>query len=110
VSALWRVGLKARGLAVGLVGLVCTYCALAASIGAGIHKDYGTPTPVRHFNLFRTLWSSLTSPTLVLVFCQPPLSSGTPSRYMGLHVAGTIFFGIILHPIIPLEGGSPVGR
>jgi hypothetical protein len=50
VSALWRVGLRARGLAVGLIGLVCTYCALAAGIGAGIHKDYGAPTPVRHFN------------------------------------------------------------
>jgi len=47
VSALWRVGLKARSLSVGLVGLVCTYCALCAGIGAGIHKDYAAPTPVR---------------------------------------------------------------
>jgi hypothetical protein len=29
---------------------------------------------------------------------------------MGLHVAGTIFFAIILHPLVPLEGGSLVGR
>ena len=50
MSALWRVGLRARGLAAGLVGLVCTYCALAVGIGAGIHKDYAGPTPVRHFN------------------------------------------------------------
>jgi hypothetical protein len=49
VSALWRVGLKARGLAVGLVGLVCTYCVLAAGLGAAIHKGYGAPTLVRHF-------------------------------------------------------------
>jgi hypothetical protein len=50
VSALWRVGLKARGLSVGLVGLVCTYGALSAGIGAGIHKNYAAPAPVRHFN------------------------------------------------------------
>ena len=50
MSALWRVGLKARGLSVGLVGLVCTYGALAAGIGAGIYEDYGAPTPVRHSN------------------------------------------------------------
>jgi len=29
---------------------------------------------------------------------------------MGLHVDRTIFFGIILHPLVPLEGGSLVGR
>ena len=42
--------MRARGLAVGLVGLVCTYGAVAAGIGAGMHKNYGAPTPVRHFN------------------------------------------------------------
>jgi hypothetical protein len=42
--------MKARRLSLGLVGLVCTYCALAAGIGAAIHKNYGAPTPVRHFN------------------------------------------------------------
>jgi hypothetical protein len=29
---------------------------------------------------------------------------------MGLHVDGTIFFGLILHPLVLLEGGSLVGR
>jgi hypothetical protein len=47
--------MRARGLAVTLVGLVCTYCALAAGIGAGTHKDYGTPTPVRHLNPFSSV-------------------------------------------------------
>jgi hypothetical protein len=63
VSALWRVGLKARGLSVGLVGFVCTYCALSAGMGAGLHKDYAGPAPVRHFSppLFRIPWSSLIS-------------------------------------------------
>jgi len=45
-----------------------------------------------------------------MVFYQLPLSTGTPSRYMGLYVVGTIYFDISLHPLVLLEGGSVVGR
>ena len=47
MGALWRVGLRARGYAGILVGLTWIFSALWVGIGAGIHKDYETPTPVR---------------------------------------------------------------
>ena len=47
---MWRVGLRARGFALCLVGLVCIFIALWVGIGAGIHKTYETPTPVCYFN------------------------------------------------------------
>ena len=48
VTALWQVGLRARGVAFGLVCLVCIFDALWVGIGAGIHKNYEAPTPVRY--------------------------------------------------------------
>jgi len=45
VTALWQVGLRARGVAFGLVCLVCIFDALWVGIGAGIHKNYEAPTP-----------------------------------------------------------------
>ncbi|KAI0297087.1 hypothetical protein BC826DRAFT_1002129 [Russula brevipes] len=45
VAALWRVGLQARGFALGLVCLACIFIALWVGIGAGVHKNYETPTP-----------------------------------------------------------------
>jgi len=45
VAALWRVGLEARGVALGLVGLACVFIALWVGIGASIHKNYEVPTP-----------------------------------------------------------------
>jgi hypothetical protein len=48
VAALWRIGLQAHGLSLGLISLACVFIAVWVVIGAGIHKnDYETPTPVR---------------------------------------------------------------
>jgi hypothetical protein len=44
-----RVGLNARGVAFGLVCLTCVFVTLWVAIGAGTHKNYETPTPVRDF-------------------------------------------------------------
>ena len=52
VTAMWRVGLEARRFALCLVVLVTIFVSLWVGIGAGIHKHYETPTPVRYFNLF----------------------------------------------------------
>jgi len=45
VSALWRVGSKARGFAVFMVFLVCCYVTLWTSIGATVDKQYEVPVP-----------------------------------------------------------------
>ena len=47
VSALWRVGLKARRFSVVMIFLVFCYVTLWVSIGPRIHKHYEIPTPVR---------------------------------------------------------------
>jgi hypothetical protein len=49
VAAVLQVGLKARGVALSLVCLACVFVTLWVAIGAGIHKNYETPTPVRDF-------------------------------------------------------------
>ncbi|KAN0105265.1 hypothetical protein V8E52_011204 [Russula decolorans] len=45
VAALWRVGLQARGVALGMVYLACIFITLWVAIGASSHKNYDTPTP-----------------------------------------------------------------
>ncbi|KAI0276639.1 hypothetical protein BGY98DRAFT_694141 [Russula aff. rugulosa BPL654] len=45
VAAVLPVGLKARGVAFSLVCLACVFITLWVAIGAGIHKNYETPTP-----------------------------------------------------------------
>ncbi|KAI0276631.1 hypothetical protein BGY98DRAFT_1097988 [Russula aff. rugulosa BPL654] len=45
VAAVLQVGLNARGVALSLVCLTCVFITLWVAIGAGIHKDYATPTP-----------------------------------------------------------------
>jgi len=45
VSALWRVGLKARRFAVCMVFLIFCFVTLWVSVGASIHKHYEVPTP-----------------------------------------------------------------
>ncbi|KAF8502200.1 hypothetical protein F5888DRAFT_1177000 [Russula emetica] len=45
VAAVLQVGLKARGVAFSLVCLACVFIILWVAIGAGIHKNYETPTP-----------------------------------------------------------------
>ena len=48
VAAAWQVGLNARGVAFSLVCLACVSITLSVAIGAGTHKNYDTPTPVRN--------------------------------------------------------------
>ena len=43
--------LNQRGIALSLVCLACVFITLWAAIGAGIHKNYETPTPVRSLPL-----------------------------------------------------------
>jgi hypothetical protein len=43
----WQVGLKARGVALGMVCFTCVFITLWVAIGESIHKNYETPTPVR---------------------------------------------------------------
>jgi magnesium-transporting ATPase (P-type) len=54
-----QVGLEARGVALGLVCLACVFIILWVAIGAGIHKNYETPTPVRDSPLFLHIFSSM---------------------------------------------------
>jgi hypothetical protein len=48
IAALWGVGIQARGLAFGLVGLTCVFTVLWVGIGNGIHKNYEAPSPVSY--------------------------------------------------------------
>ena len=52
VTALWKVGLEARSVALGLVFVACAYIALWVGIGAGHLKNYEAPVPVRYSILF----------------------------------------------------------
>jgi hypothetical protein len=54
-----QVGLKARGVALGLVCLACVFITLWVAIGPAIHKNYETPTPVRNLPSFFPIISSL---------------------------------------------------
>jgi hypothetical protein len=48
---LWQVRLQAaRGVAFGMVSLVCVFLTLWVAIAAGRHKDYEMLTPVRLVN------------------------------------------------------------
>lgn len=60
VAVLWQVGLHARGVALGMVCLDCVFITLWVAIGAGVHKNYETPTPVRYtIPFFSTVFSLL---------------------------------------------------
>jgi hypothetical protein len=104
-----QVGLKSRGVALGLVCLACIFITLWVAIGAGIHKNYETPTPVR--DLLSPIPSSLlTLPGSVLVLDQPSVPARTPWRRNDLDVDRTIFFGNTIRSTIFLGGGLLVDR
>jgi hypothetical protein len=58
ITALWGIGKKAkeaqraRGIAFGIVGLVCVFIALWVGIGNGIYKNYDAPSPVCYFSCY----------------------------------------------------------
>jgi hypothetical protein len=106
-----QVGLKARGIALSLVCLACVFNTLWVAIGAGIHKNYGTPTPVRNLPSFILILSSLlTLLGSVLVLDQPSVPGRTPWWRIHLAVDRTIFFGNTVRSAVFLGGGFLVGR
>jgi hypothetical protein len=106
-----QVGLKARGVALSLVCLACVFIMLWVAIGAGIHKTYVTPTPVRNLPLFFPILSSLlTLLGSVLVLDQPSVPGRTPWWRNHLDVDRTICFGNTIHSIVFLGGGFLVCR
>jgi hypothetical protein len=111
VAAVFQVGLKTRGVALGLVCLVCVFTILWVAIGAGIHKNYETPTPVRNSPLFfPTLSSLLTLLGSVLVLDRPSILGRTQWWRNHLDVDRTICFGNSIHSTVFLGGGFLVGR
>ncbi len=111
VTAVWRVGLKARGVAVGLVCLAFVFITLWVTIGAGMHKNYETPTPVCNSTLFFPILSSLlTLLGSVLVLDQPSVPGRTPCWGVHLAVDRIICFCNAIHPAVFLGGKFLVGR
>ncbi|KAH9961213.1 hypothetical protein BC827DRAFT_1203226 [Russula dissimulans] len=45
ITALWRVGIEARGFAFAIVGLTCIFIALWVGIANGVHRTYEAPSP-----------------------------------------------------------------
>ncbi|KAH9953516.1 hypothetical protein BC827DRAFT_1159194 [Russula dissimulans] len=45
ITALWRVGIEARGFAFAIVGLTCIFIALWIGIANGVHRTYEAPSP-----------------------------------------------------------------
>jgi hypothetical protein len=106
-----QVGLKSRRVALFLVILACILITLWVAIGAGIHKNYETPTPVCNLPLFFFILSSLLRLLLwsVLVLDQPSVPARSPWWRNHLDVDRTVGFGA-LHPTVFLGGGFLVGR
>jgi hypothetical protein len=106
-----QVGLGARRAAFSLVLLACVFITLWAAIGAGIHKNYVTPTPVRDSPLsFPILSSLLILLGSVLVLDQPSVPGSTPWWRNYLDVDRIICFGNTIHSTVFLGGGFLVGR
>jgi hypothetical protein len=106
VAAVLQVGLKARGVALSLVCLVCVFIMLWLAIGPRIHRNYETPTPVRNSpSLFPILSSLLTLLGSVLVLDQPSVPERTPWWRNHLDVDRTIGFGNTIHSAVFLGGG-----
>ena len=108
VVALWRVGIRARHFAFGIVALATLYVVLWVSIGNGIHKHYETPTPVRISDFL--IAASTDIVWLVLVLDRPSVRWGTLSR--GICLALDRFICLIdhVHPTLLLDEGPFVDR
>ena len=106
-----QVGLKARGVAFSLVCLACVFITLWVAIGAGTHKNYETPTPVRNLLLsFPILSSLLILLGSGLVLDQPSVPGRTPCWRIHLAVDRTICLSNPLHSAVFLGGGFLVDR
>ena len=111
MGAVLRVDLNARGIAFSLVILACVFITLCVAIGAGIHKNYVTPTPVCDSPLFFPVLSLLlTLLGSVLVLDQPSVPGRTPCWRIHLAVDRTICLSNPLHSAVFLGGGFLVDR
>ena len=108
VAGVFRVGLRARGVAFGLVYLAFVFITFWVAIGTVIHKNYYTPTPVRNSLLFFPILSSLLGSVLVLD--KSSVSGRPPSWRIHLDVDCTICLGNTLHSPVFLGGGLLVDR
>jgi hypothetical protein len=101
-----QADLKARRVALGLVCLAFVFITLWVAIGAGIHKNYETPTPVRNLPLAFPMPLSLLTPLgSGLVLDQPSVPARTPRWRNHLDVDRTICFGNTIRSAIFLGGG-----
>ena len=106
-----QVGLKARGVAFSLVCLACIFILLSVAIGAGTHKNYDTPTPVRNSPLFLSILTSmLTLLWSVLVLDQPSVPGRTLWWRDHLDVDRIIYFGNTIRSTVSLGKGFLVCR
>ena len=106
MAAVLQVGLKARRVALSLVCLVCVFTMLWVAVGAGIHKNYETPTPVRNSLLFFPIFSSLlTLLGSVLVLDQPSVFERTHWWRNHLDVDRISCFGGTIRSAVFLGGG-----
>ena len=106
-----QTGLNARVVALSLVCLACVFIILWVAIGAGIHKSYVTPGPVRNSPLFYILSSLLTLLGVVLVLDQPASVPGsTPWWRILVVVDRTICLDNTIHSTVLLGRGFLVGR
>ena len=111
VAAVLQVGLKARGVALGLVCLACVFITLWVAIGASIHTNYETPTPVRNLPLIYPVLSSLLILLgSVLVLDQPSVHGRTSWWRNDLDVDRATCFGDTIHSTVFLGGGFLVDR
>jgi len=104
----WKVGLKARGVAVGLVCLACVFIMLWVAIGENVHKKYETPTPVRNSTLFFPILSSLLGSVLVLD--QPSVPGRSPWWGKRVAVDRITCFDNFIHPAVFLGARFLVGQ
>ena len=107
---MWEVGKKARGVAFGLICLACIFITLWVAIGAGIHKNYESPTPVRNSLFFFAILSLFTLLLSVLVLDKPSVPARTPRWRIRLDVDRTICLDNAIHPTVFLGEGFLVAR
>ena len=111
VSVVLQIGVKACGIAFTLVCLAFVFITLWVAIGAGVHKNYETPTPVRVLHSFIAILSSLlTLLGSVLVLDQPSVPARSPWWRNYLDVDRTICFGNIIRSTAFLGRGLLVVR
>jgi hypothetical protein len=109
IAVLWGIGMRARGIAFGLVGLTWVFIVLWVVIGNAINKNYEVPTPVSYFDHY-LFTSFLTTDTvcIVLVLDQSSIYRTTPGRGVHLVMDSIICISVDVYPTAFMGGGSLV--